>query len=333
MKRNEAGTPVLDQLDRQIVAVLQNDARTSWSTIARVVGTSEATISRRAQRLIDSGVLLLSAAANPGHDRSSSDVFVLLSCTTGYTRSVSEALAARPEVRFAAILTGVFDVVVEITFLSVDELTSFVVDEISKIPGVENANTLTIVHNWKTANTWARGLIGESKLPLATPLPGSLGSLHLDAIDVQLIDLLRANPRSKSAELAVSAGTSEAMVRRRLDTLISHAALQFSTYIPPQLMGFSFEAFLWINVDSRSLASVAERLSELNAVRYVSNAAGSFNLLVEVVFHDLDEIHDFQTVILADCEGIRRVDITLELQTIKRNFANVARPAPPRAVN
>ena len=47
----------LDYLDRQIVAALQANARATWRQIATVVGSSESTVKRRAERLIRTGAV------------------------------------------------------------------------------------------------------------------------------------------------------------------------------------------------------------------------------------------------------------------------------------
>jgi DNA-binding Lrp family transcriptional regulator len=47
----------LDPIDAQIISMLQNDGRRSYSEIADSVGRTEVTIRRRVKRLIDEGYI------------------------------------------------------------------------------------------------------------------------------------------------------------------------------------------------------------------------------------------------------------------------------------
>ena len=55
----------LDEVDRQIVAVLQRDGRTSNVEIARELGLAEGTVRKRYERLVARGVLRMAAVVDP----------------------------------------------------------------------------------------------------------------------------------------------------------------------------------------------------------------------------------------------------------------------------
>ncbi len=56
---------VLDPLDRLIAGALQLNGRAAWRDIASVVDSTETTVARRAQRLIDAGTVRVTAPACP----------------------------------------------------------------------------------------------------------------------------------------------------------------------------------------------------------------------------------------------------------------------------
>src|SRR5919199_4677056 len=55
----------LDYLDQRIVAALQANARATWRQIAAVVGSSESTVKRRAERLVQSGTIRITVFTEP----------------------------------------------------------------------------------------------------------------------------------------------------------------------------------------------------------------------------------------------------------------------------
>jgi len=54
----------LDAVDRQIISLLQQDGRTSNVEVASQVGVSEATVRKRLDRLLDEGVVRITAVPN-----------------------------------------------------------------------------------------------------------------------------------------------------------------------------------------------------------------------------------------------------------------------------
>jgi Lrp/AsnC family transcriptional regulator for asnA, asnC and gidA len=55
----------IDDLDREIILELQEDARRPYKTIAKKLGISEGTVKNRVTRLVDRGILVLEARVNP----------------------------------------------------------------------------------------------------------------------------------------------------------------------------------------------------------------------------------------------------------------------------
>ena len=49
--------PNIDSIDRHIIKLLQQDARTSYRSIAEKIGKTEATVRRRVTRLLKDGII------------------------------------------------------------------------------------------------------------------------------------------------------------------------------------------------------------------------------------------------------------------------------------
>ena len=317
----------LDELDRKIVVALQVNVRASWNQIARAVGSSESTVARRANRLLDEGLLQFLVAPEPSVANATRSVLLEINCEPGTMLAVAQAFAERPAVRFSALVSGPFDVLVEHEYESQQQLARLLVDELGRIPGIKQTITHGVTKNFKKANEWARHLIGEDGVRELVPDPPErVTTPAMDDIDQRLIELLRMDARRTHSDLAADLSISDSMVRRRLEALIASKSISFSTYIEPRRMGFGLEAFIWLETEFGSMQSVAEHLTLLPQVRYLAAIAGTSSLVCEVILPDVSALYDFQATVLGSLTGLRSAQVTIELRTLKRSFVQIARP-------
>ena len=103
----------LDELDGKLIMALQEDGRARFRGLAAQLGCSEATIRNRYARLVESGVLEVTAVTNPlgmGYD-----AMAMLGVTVeGPPERVADALAAWQEAIYVVVTAGRFDVLVEL---------------------------------------------------------------------------------------------------------------------------------------------------------------------------------------------------------------------------
>ena len=96
----------LDRTDVDILRALQEDARLSYRDLAKRVGVSVPTISARIATLEQLGILAgYHAAVDPERLRQVS-ILLFLKCQPAKAEAVGEALAAMPEIRWAARTRG-----------------------------------------------------------------------------------------------------------------------------------------------------------------------------------------------------------------------------------
>ncbi|WP_143517446.1 Lrp/AsnC family transcriptional regulator [Pseudonocardia sp. MH-G8] len=318
----EAAVPLSD-LDRRIVAALQINGRATWQQVANVVGASESAVSRRANRMIKQGVLRVFAAADPLLCGLGYPVLLQIECAVGAAGAVARTLAARPDVRFVALLGGGYDLVVELIVPSRAHLTAVLVEELNTVPGIVRTTTENVVRTFKTSYDWGRTLLGDAAALLDRP-PETASPPELDDIDLRLIQLLTADGRSSVTDLAERLAVSESMARRRLEQLTASGCLRFGTLIDSELLGYHWELFVWLGVDLGCLDRIARELATHPEVRYVSATAGYSDLACEVVLRDHEDLYRFNTEVLGSLEGVNRVEIGTELHTVKRAYVNVS---------
>ena len=153
---DEVGEPtiLLDPLDHKIIAVLQENARLTNLEVAAQVGSSEPTVRRRVDRLLENQVIKIVAVAPPfplGYH-----VVAILGIQIDHSRldEIQEALLLMPEIRFAGVTLGSYDVVTEVWFHSNRELLAFLHERLSKIPGIHRIESLQVVKMIKYAYDW-----------------------------------------------------------------------------------------------------------------------------------------------------------------------------------
>ena len=317
-----SGTAAEVSLDQQIAAALQLNGRATWREIARLLGTSESTVARRARALLEPGVIRTTVIEDPLRCGTGYPVLVHLACAPGHAAGVARALDARSDVRFLALVTGTFDVVAEVIVESRDALAE-VVDDLTALPGLVRATSETVLRTFKLAYDWSRPLL-ESAVPI--PLPAALDiqapahPVALDGVDRSLIDLLRGDARRSYQELAELQGISESAARRRVDHLIGSGCVTPVVLVDPAFLGYDVEVLFNLRVDLAKLEDVASALVDRPEVRYLSAASGESDLVGEVILRNHDDLYRFRTRVLGGLDAIRNVDTALELRPLRRAY-------------
>jgi Lrp/AsnC family transcriptional regulator, regulator for asnA, asnC and gidA len=142
----------LDDLDRRIIAALQENGRIPFSQLARELGVSEATIRNRYQRLGDAEVVQVVGITNPlslGFE-SSALVGVRVS---GSPMDVARELATWKEAMYVVVTAGQFDVVAEMICRDRLHLVE-AVSRVRQLEGVVSTETLVYLALVKQLYNW-----------------------------------------------------------------------------------------------------------------------------------------------------------------------------------
>ena len=144
----------LDALDHKIIAVLQENARQTNAEVAVQVSSSEPTVRRRVDRLLQHQVIKIVAIAPPFSLGYHVVAILGIQIDHSYLDEIQEALLAMPEIRFAGVTLGSYDVVTEVWFHSNKELLAFLHERLSKIPGIQRIESLQVAMMIKYAYDW-----------------------------------------------------------------------------------------------------------------------------------------------------------------------------------
>lgn len=138
-------SPVLDATDRELLALLQANARESVTTLGKKLGIARTTVIARMERLQKSGVITgYSVRLNQATLEQSLQAYVGLSVQPRAGRDVLKRLARMPEIKLVCSVSGEFDYVAWIRADSPNALDRLL-DEIGETEGVSKTTTSVVL--------------------------------------------------------------------------------------------------------------------------------------------------------------------------------------------
>jgi len=143
----------LDDADKAIVELLQQDGRMSYTRIASTVALSEAAVRTRVQRLIADNVVQIVGVTDPLRLGFRRQAMVGVK-TEGDIETVADTLASIPEIDYVVFVSGSYDLLVEIVCEDDEHLLSLLNDKIRTIPGVRTTDTYTYLRLHKQTYAW-----------------------------------------------------------------------------------------------------------------------------------------------------------------------------------
>jgi len=144
----------IDSTDRQIIRELQANGRRSNVEIARALGLSEATVRKRIDRLLDEGVIRITAILDPTHLGWPVHVLIALRVEPGHLDTVGQQVAAFPMVHSVTLATGDYDLFVRACFPSTEGLLHFLTVDLAGIPGITRTTTHHLLRVIKDMADW-----------------------------------------------------------------------------------------------------------------------------------------------------------------------------------
>lgn len=155
--RERKKTGFLDEIDRAILRLLQEDGRMSYSEISRRVKIPESTVRSRVNTLVNEGIIRKFAALiNPFKAGYEIVAFIAVDAEPAKVRHVVEELSKLPEVDVLGIVTGAHDIFMQVTAKDLQELEHFILEKMAKIDGIRSTETsiLTSVKKWGYARVF-----------------------------------------------------------------------------------------------------------------------------------------------------------------------------------
>lgn len=163
--------------------------------------------------------------------------------------------------------------------------------------------------------------MGEDVTPLSgrpsSPSSGSNGPL--DRVSRAIVEELQRDGRRTYGAIAEAVGLSEAAVRQRVQKMREAGIIQIVAVTDPLQVGFRSQAMVGIRADG-DCRDIAERLSAVDDIDYVVLCSGSFDLLVELVCEDEDQLLDLLNGVIRKVPGVRETEVFFYLKLVKQTY-------------
>lgn len=145
---------LVNDTDRQIIRLLQQNARISYAELSRATGIPESTVRRRMDRLQQRGVIEFAMIADPSKLGFELRAMIGLRVELRKLQEIASRLREMNEVTFAAFLTGNFDVMLHVVVQSQEDLVHFLAEKLSPIEGVRSTETFVMPWIIKPMTSW-----------------------------------------------------------------------------------------------------------------------------------------------------------------------------------
>jgi len=131
----------LDETDRQIIAILQQDGRASFAQIAKTLKVSAGMVRVRYNRLEEMGVLRVVAITNPLRMGFQTMALIGIKAEGKNLVQIADKIAALDEVIYLIIVGGTYDIFAEVVCRDRNHLLEFLTERLYKVEGVRSAES------------------------------------------------------------------------------------------------------------------------------------------------------------------------------------------------
>ena len=140
---------MMDETDRQLIALLRQDARSSVATLAHRLGVSRGTVTNRLRKLEDDQVIVgYTVRLRPDAEPASLRAWMGVLVEGNQTRSVIAALLGEPGVEALHDTNGRWDLLAELRADSMTDL-SLVLERVRLIKGIRSTETSILLASYR----------------------------------------------------------------------------------------------------------------------------------------------------------------------------------------
>ena len=143
----------LDSADKKLVAALTADGRISPGKAGEGMDVTAPTVRSRMKNLVKAGVLKVAGLVNPMRARGLTVALVGISLNSHELLDAKlEEIGSLPRVNWCAVVTGRYDIIVEIVCSDdIGDLYSFLDQDLSQVGGINSSESFVVM---KSTRKW-----------------------------------------------------------------------------------------------------------------------------------------------------------------------------------
>jgi DNA-binding Lrp family transcriptional regulator len=148
------GATILRAEDDQLIAELAGDGRTPVADLAAATHWHESTVRRRIEELRQAGLLYFDLDIEDAMLGVNASMMLWLKVEPASLDATGRAVAAHPEVPFAAATTGPTNLVVSAVFRDNRHLYGYLTTRLADLPGLQSVETAPMIRTVKRTGRW-----------------------------------------------------------------------------------------------------------------------------------------------------------------------------------
>lgn len=145
------------------------------------------------------------------------------------------------------------------------------------------------------------------------------GKIELDATDMQLLAILREQPRISNRQIADRLDVAEGTIRNRIRRLQQHNVVAFTAIRRLDGKTLPSAAYIGIHVDGNRIAAVCDALTAMPQITFVATMLGRYDILACAVTTDFEALTHLLHVQLPAIDGIKSTETSLSTAFVKHD--------------
>ncbi len=142
----------MDELDLEIIKALQGNGRKRYTEIAKELDVAEGTVRNRVARLLEKRVFQIIGLIDPHQMGYDAPALIGVTVKPPHLEEAAAQIAAFPEVSYLILVSGEYDLMVEVFCRDRAHLATFLREDLQNVTGVERTQTFFILHTYKMAH-------------------------------------------------------------------------------------------------------------------------------------------------------------------------------------
>lgn len=142
----------MDELDRKIVRLLQEDGRRPYNEIAETLHVPTSMVSGRIENMVKRKWVEIVALADPYDLGFDTPVLIEVSVQPAALKTAINQIAELEEVGYMVMTSGQFDLLLEVLCRDRDHLAEFLNQKLGKIPGLIRTQTHFILRVYRRSH-------------------------------------------------------------------------------------------------------------------------------------------------------------------------------------
>lgn len=116
---------------------------------------------------------------------------------------------------------------------------------------------------------------------------------EIDQLDLKITEYLQEDGRISYSHIAREIDVPEATVRYRVKRLLDDEIIKISAFINTGKLKYENVAYIELDANPEFFDSTLHHLINMEKISYISSVTGQFNVMLEYVYEDNDDLLNF----------------------------------------